>query len=156
MPESGGKPFCANEISVKRWRGHVSNDGPTRSHERATRGPHTDRTAVPQHDLINPLTGAEVGARGSRPRDQCIGQPLRPASGHGEPDVLAEHGEQPTEDATAGGVGRHIAVHGIAGQQQSSSVALELFGGEATHGKSGQARQIYPAGHSDPAKQRDQ
>ena len=88
------------------------------------------------------------GAPGERGRQLAAA-----ADRHREPTLLTDHGQQPADDAAAGGIRRRVGVHGVAGHQQPGGLGAEQFLPHASSQQQQEPGQPQRLRGADPAQQ---
>jgi hypothetical protein len=137
----------ADEVAVERRCRHVREDGVARLHDVAVREPHPTGSAAGHLHLGHGHPAAHLNAQRLRTPTQCRGEHPRASFRHGEPDVLAEHHEQPPEQRAAGAVGGDVAVHRVAAEQHPRLLAAELLLAQAAYREQAEPGQVERAGH---------
>jgi hypothetical protein len=145
--------LAAHEVEVQVRGGDVGEHGPPGPDEPAFAVADADRDAPGVQDLRGRPAAVDAAAERGEPGDQGRREAARAAFGHREADVLADHREQPPEQAAAGLVGAEAAVHGVAGEEQPGPFAAEALLPEPAGGQHEVAREAERAARAEGPQQ---
>ena len=96
--------------------------------------------SISNDDTLHWRVAHDLAATRSEARHQCAREPSCPALGYRPAVILAEHGEEPTEEPAQYVLGRQVCVQRATGDQALGRIGCKVFAGHLPHWQQREAR----------------